>query len=136
VDCCCCCCCCRCGSYARALQYFETYVRDKHGGGLNPSAFNGGCSSYNYDDVSSKVPNAFARYSCAKPCVHLHHKHCVVVRIAAAGSNFSRAGLCMLLMHLQVVISQLLLLLLYCCCCCCRAAGVIPAGGVWPAGGA
>lgn len=47
-----CCCCCRCGSYARALQYFESYVRDKHGGGLNPSAFNGGCSSYNYDDVS------------------------------------------------------------------------------------
>ncbi|WIA34494.1 hypothetical protein OEZ86_012821 [Tetradesmus obliquus] len=42
----------RCGSYARALQYFESYVRDKHGGGLNPSAFNGGCSSYNYDDVS------------------------------------------------------------------------------------
>jgi hypothetical protein len=53
---CCCrwCCCCRCGSYARALQYFETHVRDKHGGGLNPSAFNGGCSSYNYDDVSCR----------------------------------------------------------------------------------
>lgn len=45
-------CCCRCGSYARALQYFETYVRDKHGGGLNPSAYNGGCTSYDYDDVS------------------------------------------------------------------------------------
>lgn len=45
-------CFCRCGSYARALQYFEVHVRVKHGGGLNPSAYNGGCSSYNYDDVS------------------------------------------------------------------------------------
>eukprot|EP00879_Flechtneria_rotunda_P008531 GHRR01008938.1.p1 GENE.GHRR01008938.1~~GHRR01008938.1.p1 ORF type:complete len:1480 (+),score=620.50 GHRR01008938.1:516-4442(+) len=42
----------RCGSYARALQYFETHVRDVHGGGLNPAAFNGGCSSYSYDEVS------------------------------------------------------------------------------------
>eukprot|EP00878_Enallax_costatus_P022474 GHUV01023843.1.p1 GENE.GHUV01023843.1~~GHUV01023843.1.p1 ORF type:complete len:1333 (+),score=447.74 GHUV01023843.1:514-3999(+) len=42
----------RCGSYARALQFFEVHVRAKHGGGLNPAAYNGGCSSYNYDDVS------------------------------------------------------------------------------------
>lgn len=34
----------RCGSYARALQYFETFVRQQHGGGLNPAAFDGGCS--------------------------------------------------------------------------------------------
>jgi hypothetical protein len=34
----------RCGAYARALQYFERHVRQRHGGGLNPAAFGGGCS--------------------------------------------------------------------------------------------
>lgn len=34
----------RCGAYARALQYFETFVRQQHGGGLNPAAYGGGCS--------------------------------------------------------------------------------------------
>lgn len=35
---------CRCGAFARALQYFEIFVRQQHGGGLNPAAYLGGCS--------------------------------------------------------------------------------------------
>eukprot|EP00775_Hariotina_reticulata_P013107 gene13107-13235_t len=42
----------RCGAYARALQYYERHVRQVHGGGLNPAAYHGGCSSYTYDEVS------------------------------------------------------------------------------------
>ncbi len=29
---------CRCGAHARALLYFESWVREKQGGGLNPPA--------------------------------------------------------------------------------------------------
>ena len=28
----------QCGAHARALQYYEVYVREKQGGGLNPAA--------------------------------------------------------------------------------------------------
>jgi hypothetical protein len=41
-------------------------VRAKHGGGLNPSAFNGGCSSYNYDDVSCLQTQRAASQSYGK----------------------------------------------------------------------
>lgn len=32
----------RCGAHARALQYYESYVRGVQGGGLNPAAFKAG----------------------------------------------------------------------------------------------
>lgn len=45
--------CCRCGAYARALQCYETYVRQVHGGGLNPAAVPAsGAVAYQYGEVS------------------------------------------------------------------------------------
>ena len=37
----------RCGAHARALQYYESYVRTKRGGALNPAAK----KSATYDDA-------------------------------------------------------------------------------------
>jgi hypothetical protein len=41
----------RCGALARALQYFETYARAQHGGGLNPASATPGVS-YGHEEVA------------------------------------------------------------------------------------
>lgn len=44
----------RCGAHARALQYYETWVRQEQQGGLNPSAYNTSVE-YTSDQVRAQV---------------------------------------------------------------------------------
>lgn len=54
----------QCGAHARSLQYFETHVRTRHNGALNPAAYR----SATYDDAEvSYLQARWARCAAAAP---------------------------------------------------------------------
>jgi hypothetical protein len=78
----------QCGAHARALQYYESFVRGKEGGALNPSARRN--ASYTDEEVTFLQVLPSPHLSSPPPIAENLRLVCCLQQSQELASNFSR----------------------------------------------